>query len=139
MPVTLNAHQKYMVYEMLGIMSGATFVLHDGFGIKLNFTEANLLKAQVDTDINALDDQAATEVISIVADWDLCKNDPTVVTGAGGGAVSGIVDDPKSLRDLCRQRLPTYIAVLHLVEAIAKRNNQRESVDSCVIGIRRSG
>lgn len=108
-------------FELLQAFWSDTGSVTDGFGIQLSLTELDALKSDITTRLDALDADAVLKVRAIVLRYDVIASSTMSIEGGSTGNVSGVTIKMEELIARLRQRLLTYVPVMHIADAIKQK------------------
>jgi hypothetical protein len=130
MAVTLDDATKASIFEILsGFWAGATATISNGFGVTMSISDLDLLTANINARLAALDDTAKTKLIALVAEWDSISNVDFAFEG-DIGSVKGVKYSTDIHRARIQKQVHVYVPVLNMYEAVKVRNGQTNQASS---------
>lgn len=121
--------KRASVFEILGAFwAGSSATITNGYGITLSLSDLNILTADINTRLNAIeaDATAVAKVEELVDAWD-CISKVDIKLSGGVGDVQGVEYSSEATRTRLRTLLLGYIPVFHMVDAIKHRNGPDKS------------
>lgn len=130
--MALDAAQKLSVYECLGVTAGPgggtnedKATIHNGFGVTLTLTEMDRLRDQLDAYLTGVTSAVETKIAALVVAWDAVRLCTGKMEGGSIGDISGMSDSFEDKRANIRGLMQVYVPVMHMVEAIRRRQGER--------------
>jgi len=127
--LALTTAQKIRVFEVLEVTYGPgggdnedLATIHTGFGIDSNLTEMDTLRAELLKYLASLDSSVESEIVSLLAEWDIVRLQTVTMSDGSAGDVSGASLDPNVRREQIRKLMHVYVPVMHITDSLKYRN-----------------
>lgn len=125
--MALTSAEVLSCFEILDAFWADTASITNGYGTVLTLDDISTLKTNISTRLAALDVASLVKVSALVAEWDALGNAPVIMEQAGTGSTTGLNYNVETHKANIRKKLHTYVPVLHMVDAIMRREGPKDA------------